>query len=56
MIGVVLFLTSVFSLFNWLPFPLRYLFVGAVSIFVLVGLFKIISAVVHLIADIIPGW
>lgn len=44
------------SLFDWLPNPLGALFVGAIAIFVLYGVFKIVSAIIKLVTDIIPGW
>lgn len=47
---------AITSLFGWLPGPLEALFVGAVGIFVLVGLFKIVSAIIKVITDLIPGW
>lgn len=47
---------AVFEIFRWLPGGLRGLFIGAVSVFVLYALYKIVAAIIHLITDIIPGW
>lgn len=44
------------GLFSWLPAPLNALFIGAVAIFVLYGVFKIVVAIIQLVTDIIPGW
>ena len=49
-------MTFIFSLFGWLPSPLQALFGGAVVIFVLVALFKLVSAIIKIITDLIPGW
>lgn len=47
---------AITSLFDWLPGPLEALFIGAVAIFILVGLFKLVCAVIRVITDLIPGW
>lgn len=49
-------MSSIMGLFGWLPGPLRVLFVGAIAIFILVALFKIVWAIIKTITDLIPGW
>lgn len=48
--------SAVFSLFGWLPLPFQLLFGGAVAIFILVALFRLVSAIIKVITDLIPGW
>lgn len=49
-------MSSLNLLFGWLPGPLGALFRGAIAIFVLVGLFKLVSAIIKVVTDLIPGW
>lgn len=49
-------MTAVFSLFSWLPSPLTLLLGGAVAIFVLVAIFRLVVALINVITDLIPGW
>lgn len=44
------------ALFGWLPPPLQVLFAGAIMIFVLVAFFKLVSAIIKIVTDLIPGW
>lgn len=47
---------ELFSLFDWMPGSLKALCIGGLSIFVLVGLFRLIRSVIEFITDLIPGW
>lgn len=47
---------ALFSLFSWAPGPLALLLGGALAIFILYGIFKLVMAIVRAITDIIPGW
>lgn len=47
---------ELFSLFSWLPDPLKALCVGGLAIFFLIGLFRLICAIINAITDLIPGW
>lgn len=49
-------MVAIFSLFGWLPPFFQVLLGGALLIFVLVALFNIISALIKIITDLIPGW
>lgn len=49
-------MAAVISLFSWLPTSLQFLFRGAIAIFILVALFKLILALINLVTDLIPGW
>lgn len=44
------------GLYGWMPAPLNVLFIGAIAIFVMFGIFRIVTAIIQLITDIIPGW
>lgn len=47
---------ELFSLFNWMPNPLKALCIGGLAIFVLIGLFRLIRSIIEFILDLIPGW
>lgn len=49
-------MAAISSLFSWLPGSLQLLFTGAVSLFFLVVLFKLVCAIIKVITDLIPGW
>lgn len=49
-------MAAVFPLFCWLPSPLMLLFGGAVAIFILVAIFRLVVALIGIITDLIPGW
>lgn len=49
-------MTAIFSLFGWLPSPLALLLGGAVAIFVLVSIFRLVVALINVVTDLIPGW
>lgn len=36
-------MNAVFSLFGWLPLPLQFLCNGAIAIFLLIGVYRLIS-------------
>ncbi len=47
---------ALFSLFDWLPGSLKALCVGGLAIFFLIGLVRLIRAIIEIITDLIPGW
>ncbi len=47
---------ELFSLFGWMPGPLKALCVGGLAIFVLIGVYRIIRSIIEFILDLIPGW
>ncbi len=49
-------MAAVFALFSWLPSPLSLLVGGAVAIFILVAIFRLVVALINVITDLIPGW
>lgn len=49
-------MTAITSLFGWLPPSLQLLFSGALAIFILWALFNLVSAIIKIITDLIPGW
>lgn len=49
-------MTAINALFGWLPPFFQGLFGGGLAIFVLWAIFKLVSAIIKIITDLIPGW
>lgn len=49
-------MTAINALFGWLPPFFQGLFGGGLAIFVLWALFKLVSAIIKIVTDLIPGW